>query len=243
MSRNTDYNGNHVEMITVSDIVSHNALAQMAVLQENDANITPKVVNDLQADIAKNMAKLLGTDKAKILRQKTQDVNSVQSQALPTLQFVKDRVDAKYKEDATRHNEILNSLGYKTYLLDARKGDQEALVQLLFRYQQNMTKDLKDELKLKGIPETKLDAPVAFAKIMHDANTAQEFEKEQKVQISDEMQQELNALYARVIDICKLGFTCFKGDPIKQRLFSYGHLLKTLNNKGGGNTPPPPPSK
>ena len=243
MSRNTDYNGTHVEMNTVGDIVCHHALTQMAVLQENDANITPKVVLDLQADIAKSMGRLLGTDKAKILRQKTQEVYSVQTEALPTLQFVKDRIDAKYKEDTARHNEILFTLGYNTYLLAARKGDQEALVQLLFRYQQNMTKDLKDELKLKGIPETKLDAPMAFAKIMHDANTAQEFEKEQKVQISDELQQEVNALYARVIDICKLGFTSFKGDPIKQRLFSYGHLIKTLNNKGGGSTPPPSPSK
>lgn len=243
MLRKNDYNGSHVEMLTVGDVVCQNALDQMTVLQENDTNITPTVVNTLQSDITKNLGRLLGTDKAKSLRIKTQEINKVQMLALPALQFVKDRVDAKYKDDKTQHDEILNSLGFNTYHATARKGDQEALVQLLFCYQQNLTRSLKEELQLKGIPEAKLDAPLDFAQTMHEANTAQEFEKVQKLQVTDEMIQDLNAIYARVIDICKLGFTVFKGDPVKQRMFTYTHLLNTLNNKGKNNTPPPIDSK
>ncbi len=232
------YHSSHVAMLLIGGIILKNALEVIAFLQENDTSITPKLIADLIKEIDNNLEKFLGTDKAQEMRVATIVLQELQAEAMPALQFMKERIEVKYREDASRRNEILIELGYKTFDADVKNKDQEALVQLLFRYQKNMTQALKDELKLKGVPEAKIIAPLTFAKAVSDANTNQEFEKEQKVQMTDELQKELNNIHGKYMDIAKLATTCYKDDKVKQRQFSFNHLHKNLGQNQSNNDKP-----
>jgi hypothetical protein len=232
------YHSSHVAMLLIGGIILKNALEIIVLLQDNDTSITPQVIADLKKEIDNNLDKFLGTDKAQKMRAATVLLQELQSQATTALQFMKERIEVKYREDVARRNEILNELGYHTFDADVKNKDQEALVQLLFRYQNNMSKQLKDELKLKGIPEAKIDAPLTFAQAVSDANTNQEFEKEQKVQMTDELQKELNTIYGKYMDIAKLATSCLKNDKVKQRQFSFNHLHKNMGqNKPNEDKP------
>ena len=70
---------------------------------------------------------------------------------------------------------------------------------------------------------------------------AQEGNKKTKKENSATKTDDLNALYARIIAICKLGKTTYKAlkNKVKEAQYSYTATIKNMNATGG-NTPPTP---
>ncbi len=61
------------------------------------------------------------------------------------------QVERDFRKEKAIRDELLNELGYKEFYKAARKKDQGALVQLLFRFKQALTPGVQAQLTAKGV--------------------------------------------------------------------------------------------
>lgn len=142
---------------------------------------------------------------------------------------LKIQIEEDFKSDKPHRDQILKTLGYTDYHKQAQAKDQEALVQLLYRFKANLTDELKSEITAKGTDEATLDRISSYADQMASANITQETLKGSSKLITEEAITEFNAIYDEVISIAKIARNFYKGDPAKQDEFSYAKILKKLN--------------
>jgi hypothetical protein len=242
MSENV-FKGKISELFIGGDVICDLAKGDINELKDFDADITITIIDKLQTDINAACSKYLGIDSAKALRAATRVVLDNFEAGKLALQIAKELISNKYTEKKLTADldEIMNTLGYNLYSKAVRDGDQEALIAHLYRYQTNLTPALKAAIVANGIPAAKLEKPLTYAQILKDANVAQEGNKKTKKENSATKTDELNALYARIIAICKLGKTTYKAlkNKVKEEQYSYAATIKNMNATGG-NTPPTP---
>jgi len=87
------------------------------------------------------------------------------------------QIDQDFKPTPDRRTEILKQLGFTDYYKDARKKDQEALINLLYQFKANLTAELKTEIANKGTAPAALEEIVEFADTLKNANVTQEGNK------------------------------------------------------------------
>ncbi|MDR1896307.1 MAG: hypothetical protein LBR10_05910 [Prevotellaceae bacterium] len=222
------YRGKDVNMLTACSVIVDTALANQDYLVSKRAVWASPFFNNLKTRIDGSLD-LLGTDVAAEQRQSTQFVLSIQTNAISDLQEVKIQIDEDFKSDKIRHEEILKNLGYAVYYKNTRSKDQEALVQLLFRFKDNLSPTLRNELETKGVSTETLDRIVSYATDLHNANVTQERLKNIKHTLSAEILAEFNALYSDVIGIAKIARNFYKGNPSMLEAFSYTKVYNKLN--------------
>ena len=130
-----------------------------------------------------------------------------------------------------RRDEILNNLGFARHLKKGQKGNQEALIQLLYAFKTNMTETLRQEITAKGMSATIIDNLMGYAETFRQANVAQEALKGSTKSITSEVSATFNAIYEEVIGICKIASAYYKFEPLKKEQFSFA---KVISNLGGG---------
>ena len=82
-------------------------------------------------------------DAAKDLRLATITINEIQTNAINDLALVKVQISEDFKDNPIRRTEILNELGFNTFLKSAQRKDQEALINLLFQFKTNLSPTLR----------------------------------------------------------------------------------------------------
>ncbi len=113
---------------------------------------------------------------------------------------MKVQVESDFSDNKTRKSEVLKELGYTDYFKDAHNDDTEALINLLYQYQKNMTPDLQDELTTVGTPAESVTAPSSYAESLQTANVSQESFKSTKKVTTATTVQAYNDIYKEVID-------------------------------------------
>ena len=141
------------------------------------------------------------------------------------------QVEEDFKEASIQKTEILNNLGFTSYHKIAQKGDQEALVNLLFQFKKNMKSDLNTNIVAKGTAQTTIDNTISYANTLKNANIDQETFKGTRKEITDEVITAFNEVYDKVISIARISSNFFKTEKTKQQLFSYSKVSANLNNQ------------
>src|SRR3954469_22364935 len=173
-SPKSHFKGKDVELITVLSIIVEAAILHKEILQPKRSNWADPYFDNVKGRIDSATQTFLGVDSAKDLRQSTQAINGIQNEALPLLAEFKVQVEEDYKKDVPRRNEIFKQLGFTDFHGAAQRKDQEALVNLLFQFKQNMTADLSDEITAKGTLLSTITTITGFADAVKGANISQE---------------------------------------------------------------------
>jgi hypothetical protein len=223
------YRGKDVDMLIASSTLLENAIANKTFLQTKRSNWTDAFFTNIQTQINTALEEHLGIDSAKNLRGATQILQSIQKQSLTDLAEVKTQIIEDFKKETIKQTEILTQLGFNTYHKEAQNGDQEALVQLLYKFKTNLTATLKEEIVAKGTAPIILDQITTYADTLKNADINQETFKGTRKEITTEAINFFNGIYDDVISIAKISAKFFKAEPVKRDLFSFSKINKTLS--------------
>lgn len=235
-----NYKTKDVDMLVTASTILESAIANKTFLQTKRSTWTDAFFDDLKAKVENAIQTYLGIDSAKDLRQATQALTDIQTKAIKDLAEAKIQITEDFKSDKTRREELLKQLGFTSYHKDAQKGDQEALINLLFQFKTNLTDTLKDEIVNKGTAKALLDAITGYADTLKNADVTQENYKGTKKTITAGALKEFNEIYDSVISICKIAGKFYNDKPHLKDQFSYNKVAKTLNAKAKAATPAAP---
>ena len=226
----TKYNVKSVDFLIASDTIVDSAIANQEFLVTKRANWTLLFFLAIKTQIDKAIQDHLGVDGAKQLRESTQIVYAIVANALTELAEIKVQIEEDFKDNPTQKVEILNTLGFTPYFFNARKGDQEALINLLYQFKKNLTQQLNDEIVAKGTAQATLDAVITRADALKQADVIQEGKKGTKKEITAEAIKEFNNIYDKIISITRIATKFFKNDKAKSDQFSFDKVSKNINN-------------
>lgn len=233
-----DYKAKDVDMLIAAATITQSANENKVFLQSKRATWEDPFFDDLKTEIDTAIQTHLGIDSAKDLRQATQVVVGIQVAAIKDLAEVKVQLTEDFKDNPTRQTEILNQLGFTAYHKAAQKGDQEALINLLYQFKTNLTPALKVEIVQKGTATALLETIINHADALKEANITQEGNKGTRKVITAEAIAEFNRIYNKVISVAKIATKFYKGNPALQDQFSFAKVKKALNLSK--KTPPTP---
>lgn len=230
----TTYNVKNVEMLLAAKTIVQSLSANLAQLSTARSTWTEAYVAELEAKINDALENYLGLDKKKELRQATVTLTDIQDPALRNLSFLKTQLEVDF---GTQAAEITKTLGYQQNLPGAQQGNQEALIQLLYTFKQNMTEELKTQIVEKGTNPALIDNIRGYADTLQQANTTQETLKETTKELSEEATTLFNTIYEEIIGICKIAANFYHNEPLKKQQFTFRKVIANMN---AGQSPTPP---
>lgn len=219
-----------VEFLITSDTIINSAIANQAFLGTKRSTWTLPFFQSIETQIENAIQTYLGVDNAKQLREKSQAVFAIVKPANTLLAEVKVQIEQDFKDTPEQKSEILNTLGYTTYYAKARRGDQEALIDLLYQFKTNLTPQLASKIVDKGTAQASLDGITAYADELKDANVEQEIAKGTRKEITEEAIAEFNAIYDQIIAIARIASKFYKDKKSLADQFSFTKVAKALNN-------------
>lgn len=234
---NRNYAGKDVEMLTTCATIIEQAINHKAFLTSKRATWADPFLPDLQTRIQNAFSTYLGIDNAQQMRQATQLVVGIQKNAIDSLAEFKVQVTEDFKKDKPFVKELLTNLGFTQNLKDAQKNSQEALIQLLLTFKQNISTALQTKIEAAGTPTALINTIVGYADALNNANITQETLKGSRKVISQAGVTEFNEIYNQVISVAKIAATLYKGDAAVKDKFSYAKTLRTIT-KATSTVPP-----
>ncbi len=226
-----DYSCKDAELLIAGESILAAAIDNKAALQKKRANWTDQYFADLKDRIDHASKTYLGVDSAKALRENTKKLMTLISPVQESLAELKVQIKEDFKDEPSRRDEILRTLGYTDYDRSQKRGDQEALIALLARFAQNMSPSLIDEIVAKGTSKDTIEAILASGDDIRKADVAQEFSKGERPESTAVRVAELNAIYQQIISICKLSTAFLKGNKAAQDLFSFNKVVGNINGQ------------
>lgn len=228
-----------VDMFITASAIVETAIDNKAFLiTKRDAWADPYFGN-LKTKIDTTIKKSLGIDNAKDLRKLTLTMKDLQKKAQIALAEFKVQIDMDFKKEPEKRNEIVNVLGFNDYLRLVQKGNQEALINLLYQFKTNFDTDLETEITKKGINQSSIDIILNYADTIKDTNVSQEKAKGGKKTITESYITEFNAIYDEVIAIAKIANNFCKDNPTLKEQFSFSKVAKALSASKASPTKKP----
>ena len=231
-----------VDMLIVASTISDAAIAHKSILQANRSTWADPFFDDLKNDIDTAIQTHLGVDATKDLRLATIAINQLQTTAIYDLALLKVQISEDFKDNPIRKVEILNELGFTTFLKSAQRKDQEALINLLFQFKTNLSPSLRNEIVTKGTADTLLTKIINYADNLKSADIIQEGTKGTKKVITFEAITDFNAIYNRVISVAKIASKIFKESPAIQQQFTFKRVARNINAYKSNTNPHTPPT-
>lgn len=244
METNRSYKGKDSEMLIVLSVIIGFCLQNLAFLSTKRSNWNKKFFDDLQASIDALVKKHMGYDSALAMRNATVAVKNIMKPAYKALSEFKVQVEVDFKKDKNFLNEILISLGFRDHFAALNSGDQEAMIQHLYKFATNITPAQKTAIIAKGMMPQLITDITGYADLLTKANITQEQLKGSRPETSANRVADLNDMYNTVIGIAKMAHRFYKDNPTSQDQLSYTKGLKNLNatkkGKDEGDNPATP---
>jgi len=225
MALSRNYNFKDVDMLLASKTIIETLKLNLADLAMARGTWTEEYVNSLSTKIDFAIEKYLGLDKKKELRDTTSQLAAIQAPAMRDLAFIKTQIVVDFGSDS---KEIIKSLGFDKSLRAVQKGDQQALIELLYSFKKGLTDALKTQLIAKGTNSALIDRIIAYADQLKQTNVTQETLKETTKVISEEGLVAFNEIYNEVIGICKIASNFLIFDPLKKEQFTFTKVIKNM---------------
>lgn len=233
------YNHKDVDMLVAASTIVETAIDNKTFLLTKRSTWIDPFFPDLQAKIDLAIKDHLGVDTAKELREATIAINGIQKQAMSDLAESKIQIVEDFKADKIRRAEILNQLGFTTYLKEVQNGSQEALIHLLYQFKTNLTTSLQTEIVTAGTAATLLTGIKAYADTLKNADVTQETFKGSKKTITAAGVKIFNEIYDSVISVCKIAAKFYKGQQDMKDQFSYRLVSNKISPKLKAKPKPP----
>jgi hypothetical protein len=228
MAKNRTYSYSDVDMLMTSRTISGSFNTLISELSAVRTNWTPEYATGLNTRIDEIIQTHLGTDAKKELRLSTTALKAIQVPANRDLSLFKTQIDEDFKNEPSRRDEILNTLGFTSHLKGVQKDNQESLIELLYQFKTNMDEPLKLEITGKGMAPALIDNITGYADTFMQANVAQETFKGSTKEITQEVIDTFNAVYDEIIGICKIASNYYQYEPLKKEQFTFSKVLARL---------------
>lgn len=229
MPKNRNYSCKDVEMLMAAKTIAKNFKANISELSNTRTDWTVQYASDLMARIDSAIETHLGIDAKKELRVATATLAAIQTPAKRDISFFKTQIDEDFKNEISKKNEMLKTLGFEKNLRGVQKNNQESLIKLLYQFKTNMTDALRLEITAKGMKPALIDSIIGYADTFIRANVTQETLKVATKEITQEVASVFNAIYNEIISICKKAANYYQYQPVKKEQFTFA---KTLSNLG-----------
>lgn len=220
------YSYSDVVLLTTAATVIENAKLNKADLISKRSTWADPFFADLETRINTLTLKYIGVDSAKSLRNATITLKEIQAKSLTKLGDVKAQIEADFIKEPTTKKELLTNLGFTAFYAQAANKNQEAIINLLFQFKQNMTAAIKTKVTAKGTAATTIDEIIGFADALNDANITQETFKSNRPTITEEAIKEFNELYIDITAIGKIAQRFYKDDKTLKETFSFTKIAK-----------------
>ncbi len=188
----------------------------------------PPYITNFKEKVNTVMHTYLGVDSKSILKIATSDVNALLKEAFEKLSLFKTLISVNFSDNKERSDWILKALGFSTHFKKTQKGNQESAIQLLIKFTEHMTPELKAEIVSKGTAEDIIDSITSMSNNIIEADITQERLKDTGKSHTEEAVKEFNAIYKEAIGICKVGKKLFKNDKLKASQFSFSHIMSNM---------------
>ena len=229
MSKNRKYSYSDVIMCMAAKTISGSFKLNLSELSTARTNWTPEYADELEERIDDAIENHLGVDAKKELRDASGILSALTGPAKRDLSFFKTQVDEDFKAESKKRKEILKTIGLNKNLEAVQKGDQEALIELLYAFKKNMTDKLKLDITSKGMNPVLIDNIIGYANAVSAANIKQEGFKETTKEISSEVASGFNAIYTEVIGICKIASNFYQYEPLKKEQFTFSKIAANMD--------------
>ena len=226
MKVNRNYNFKDVDMLLASKTIVETLKLNLTDLSIVRSTWTEEYTNHLATKIDDAIENYLGLDKKKELRDTTSQLASIQAPARRDLSFIKTQIEVDFGKDA---KEIIKALGFDKSLRSVQKGDQEALIELLYSFKKGLKDSLKAQIIEKGTNTALIDRIIAYADQMKQTNVNQETLKETTKELSEAALITFNGIYNEMIGICKIASNFYQFDPLKKEQFTFTKVIKNMN--------------
>jgi len=228
------YIGGDASMLTACAVIM--AVANTATiktfLKGKRSNWTDAYLKSTTDAITAAFKDVLGIDGLGNQTKASKELYKAMEEVIPKLTAFKKQVEIDFEDD-NREKEILDSLGFKLWK-KVQNGSQEALVELLATFTENMTPALQTEITDAGTDVAYITNIKTYAAIIRDKNIAQEGKKGDRKTITADGITQLNKVYTNVMKIAKIASALYTetGDKLTAEKFSYAKTLATLTNNG-----------
>ena len=227
MEQNFKYKA--VDMLIGSRVLCENFKTFKPQLTAVNTKWEDPFIGDLETRINKAIDKHLGIDSKSLQKVATGDIQELQKEAGEKLALFKTVLSVNFESNKDRLQWILDTLGFTTHLKNVQNDDQEALIQLLAQFKENMTPDLTTEITDTGMAADIITGITDMAQNVREADVTQEKLKEESKTYTEEAIKEFNEIYTEIIGICKVGHKLFKSDKLKAEHFSFAHIIQAMN--------------
>jgi hypothetical protein len=227
MKRIKKFSYKNVEMLMASKAIAESFKANLSELSATRTDWTEQYAADLLLRIDNAIENYLGIDSKKDQRNATSVVVSIQVPARRDVAYFKTQIEDDFKKEPDKRDEILKTLGYAKHLREVQKGNQEALVQLLYTFKTNMTDDLRSEIIARGLNKSLIDNLTGYADTFKQANVRHENFKMLTKEITKEAADAFNDIYDEIIGICKKASSYFQFETLKKEQFTFTRVIET----------------
>lgn len=225
-------------MLTSATTAGKNLEANKDAFAKDYPYWTSERLSDFYKEID-SMSEKIGIKANKDQREATARVKSILADAVDDGTMVKSQMERGYRNEKARLNELLHLLGFSKNWTKAGNGNQNAMLDLLYTFDNQTNPALREELTGKQVSAQRIDSMKSAAHTLSAANVTQETLKGAAPVITAEMNIRLNEIYDTAIDICTAGKKVFRKDPVKSALFSF----KKLSAQQVSPSKPTPPKK
>lgn len=218
-----------IDMLLSAATIMDSAIENEKFLSAKRSTWASPYFQNVRVKIDQVITDYIGLDGVKELRQATQSLKEIQAVALIDLSELKVQIGVDFEKDRVRRDEILTMLGFTQNHKDARTGDQEALISLLYQLNTNLSAELKTELSNKGIAMELLDRLNTYASNMKEADIFQEGKKGTRKVITAQALNEFNEVYLQVSGIAKIAKNFYRDDKARGDKFLFSKVAGNLN--------------
>lgn len=221
------YNYKDVDMLLASKTITQTLNENLTDLSIVRSTWTGQYVTDLSEKIDNAIDNYLGLDKKKELRDATSRLSTIQSPAMRDLSFIKTQISVDF---GIKSEEILKNLGFDKNIRKVQKGDQEALIELLYAFKKGMTTEIQQQIIDKGTNPMLIERIIHYAVQLKEANISQETLKETTKIISAEAVNAFNDIYTDIVGICKIASNFYQYEPLKKEQFTFSKAVANMNS-------------
>ena len=223
-----NYNCKDVDMLVSSNVVLENFDHHLDQLIAKRISWKNPFAKNLQFKID-NALDILGVNTKVEQTKTTRELVTTQKQATDNLLTFKIQLEVDFEDDPDTLRQMENNLGFSRLYNAARSGEQEALIQLLSVFKQNMSPAIKKQIVQAGMNGEIIDELIDMRDQINKLNVKQEALKGSTVNDTALNVDELNAIHRQVIGICKIAPRLLPDVPTASEDFSFSRILNRLH--------------
>ena len=147
--------------------------------------------------------------------------------ALKDVSVFRAELKVDFKHDQEFLNKTFDNLGYVDFFSEAKNGDLFSLYKMMATFKRNMTPELHQIIKSRGINENLISRLLGYKEQLKDLRNCFDI-SHGKDQMEGELKKEINSIYSEIKDICRIANAYYEFDPIQRDRFNFYKVMIKL---------------